>query len=306
MVQVMCIARFLSAVALSWDAGHHTFGITLGLISCLAASVAAYVFNGIADMSEDSENGSTRPIASGRLPVLQAVRFTSVVAVLAMAAGIAAGIGVEVAAYLALGYLYSGPPRPAKRSGVMASIVIAGLGGTVFWAGAAASGNAYVADVVLFGTVMSAWMGMVGALLKDLNDVPGDAQAGRRTFAVLFGNAIVAYWAAASGAALAVGGVVAAGLLAPILLPSMAVFAAGATVVSSKSIHLARRGQGADLRAPYRAFMVVQYVSIAALWVTIIIGHAILRGPAEEASQPMPAAFGETGFKTSPSLGYTV
>jgi 4-hydroxybenzoate polyprenyltransferase len=270
LVQVMFLSRFLAGAALTGRAGAHLASVAAGAVAWFAAAVAVYVFNGIMDVAEDRGNGSRRPIASGRLPRASAAIFTSCAAALALGIGTTAGIAVGALLFLGLGYLYSGPPRPAKRSGVATCAVIAALGLVTFWAGARAAQGHSVAAAV-FGLVMSGWMGLVGALAKDITDMPGDALAGRHTFAVRYGIIPVARGAAAFAFAVAVAGVTAATLTAPVLLPSMLVLTVGAGRIAGDCRSLA----GETPRNPYRSFMAAQYAAIAVLGITLLARHAI-------------------------------
>ncbi|WP_182878052.1 UbiA family prenyltransferase [Microbispora sp. H10670] len=270
LVQVMFLSRFLAGAALTGRVGAHVVSVAAGAVAWSAAAVAVYVFNGIMDVAEDRGNGSRRPIASGRLSRANATAFTGCAAALALAIGTTAGITVHVLLFLGLGYLYSGPPRAAKRAGAAACAVIAALGLATFWAGARAA-HGHSAAVVVFGLVMSGWMGLVGALAKDIADVPGDALAGRRTFAVRYGITPVARCAAALAVAVAVAGDAAAALTAPVLLPSMLILTLGACRVAGDCRSLA----GETPRNPYRSFMATQYATIAALGITLFTRHAI-------------------------------
>lgn len=269
-VQVMFLSRFLAGAVLTGRAGAHLVSVAGGAVGWFAAAVAVYVFNGIMDVAEDRGNGSRRPIASGRLPRASAAIFTGCAAALALGIGTTAGIAVDALLFLGLGYLYSGPPRPAKGAGVATCAVIAALGLATFWAGARAA-HGHSAAAVVFGLVMSGWMGLVGALAKDITDVPGDALAGRHTFAVRYGIVPVARCTAALAVAVAVAGVTATALTAPVLLPSMLVLTLGACRVAGDCRSLS----GEMPRNPYHSFMAAQYATIAALGLTLLARHAI-------------------------------
>jgi 4-hydroxybenzoate polyprenyltransferase/chlorophyll synthase/homogentisate solanesyltransferase/geranylgeranylglycerol-phosphate geranylgeranyltransferase len=270
LVQVMFLSRFLAGAALTGRAGEHLGPVAAGAVAWLAAAVAVYVFNGVMDVAEDRGNGSRRPIASGRLPRAGAAIFTACTAGLTLGIGATAGILAEVLLFLGLGYLYSGPPRPAKRSGTAACAVIAALGLVTVWAGMRAA-QGYSTSAVVFGLVVSGWMGLVGALAKDVTDVPGDTLAGRDTFAVRHGIVRVARYTAALAITVALAGVAAAALTAPVLLPAMLVLAAGAGRVAADC----RTVAGSAPRDPYRSFMATQYATIATLAVTLLAAGVI-------------------------------
>ncbi|MER5704057.1 UbiA family prenyltransferase [Micromonospora sp. NPDC002296] len=265
LVQVMFLSRFLAGAALTGQARAHLAAVAVGAVAWSSAAVAVYIFNGVMDVAEDRGNGSHRPIASGRLPRSSAAALAGGTAALALGAGAVAGIEVEVLIFLGLGFVYSGPPFPAKRQGMAASVVVAGLGLLTFLGGMGAA-QGFSAAAVVFGLVMSGWMGLVGALAKDLTDVPGDAVAGRRTFAVRHGVGPVARYTAVLAVGVAATGLTAAALAAPILLPSMLVLTAAAfrLAVDCRSL------TGNALAQPYRSFMAGQYGAVAALGLSLV------------------------------------
>jgi 4-hydroxybenzoate polyprenyltransferase len=273
-VQVIFLNRFLAGAVLTGSADKHLRSIAAGAAAWVAAAVAVYVFNGMMDVVEDRGNGSPRPIASGRLRLRGAGTFTGCAAILAAVLGIGAGVGIEVGLFLCLCYLYSGPPRPAKGSGAAALTVIASLGLVTFYAGTRAA-HASSPAAVVFGLVMSGWMTLVGALAKDISDVPGDALGGRRTFPVRYGIISVARCTIVLAAVVGAAGIAASFLTAPILLPSMLVLAVGAYRVVAKCRSLAIAPAAAEqLRAPYQGFMVTQYAVTAVIWITLLLRYA--------------------------------
>lgn len=274
LVQVMFVSRFLAGAVLTGGVGEHGASVVTGTVAWFSASVSVYVFNGVMDVAEDRANRSRRPIASGRLPRANTLVFMGCATVLALGLGTAVGIVIDVALFLGLGYLYSGPPLPAKRSGPAASAVITGLGLTTFWAGAhTAQGSS--PDAVVFGLVMSGWMGLVGALAKDIGDVPGDALAGRRTFAVRYGIVPVARSTAVLAVVVGAAGIAASALTAPILLPSMLVLAICSLRLAGRCRSLAVHSALTTTRDPYRTFMAAQYAVTGTLGITLLAHHAI-------------------------------
>lgn len=88
---------------------------------------------------------------------------------------------------------------------------------------------------MIAGIALSAWMGLVGALVKDLSDVRGDAIAGRKTWAVVFGAWRPARYAAVVALAVALAGTAASALLALILMPAMLVLLVGALLIAARA-----------------------------------------------------------------------
>lgn len=269
-VQVLFIGRFLAVASLGGEVGGHAGTITAGNVTWFAATVAVYVFNGIMDVPEDRGNCSRRPIASGRLTLPAASWFAAGAAVAALALGALAGIEIPLVVFLVLGYVYSGPPRAAKRSAPAASAVVMGLGLVTSWASVQASGGTITTAILVFALVMSAWMGLVGAVVKDLGDALGDAIAGRRTFAVLYGVQHVARWAGIVAVTVAVAGLAAAIVWAPVLVPAMLALFVGAILVWVRCGEMATRRKGKQSRGPYRAFMIAQYSFISVTAISLI------------------------------------
>jgi 4-hydroxybenzoate polyprenyltransferase len=232
---------------------------------------AVYLLNGVTDVGEDRINGSGRPVASGALGLGEAKAGAAVLAALALLGAVALGRppAWSVAAALAMGWAYSGPPFYLKRrpAGLAA---MAGLGGLLtYYAGYAAGGGGAqdLPGLLAFAAVMSLWMGLVGQS-KDLSDAEGDERAGRRSLPVAWGEhaARIAY----SGMALALGGafLVGAALFFPSLLPAAVVLALGALVFAVVALGDGGRDAGrSERRRPYKVFMVTQYAANAAIMV---------------------------------------
>ncbi len=229
----------------------------------ICATLSVYILNGVMDVEEDRINGSSRPIASGKLKVEQAAGVTAGLAVLSVAGSFALGglmVG-SVVVLLALGWLYSGPPFYLKRSptgwailGIIAAIV-------TYNAGYASNGGS--GDIIsfsIFATVMALWLGIVSQT-KDLSDIEGDKQAGRRSGPVIWGENIARL--VFSGAALCLGGgyVLSAALFAPGLLIPAFVLAFGAVAVAVISLGPWSRGEKPRRRRAYKAFMLTQYAA---------------------------------------------
>lgn len=269
-VQIIFMARFAAGSLLAGHSVIHLARMLAGLTTWLAVTAAVYLFNGVMDVTEDKKNGSRRPIASGRLPRRTAAWLTAWMALISAACGMESGIEIPVIVMLVLGYAYSGPPWPAKRYGPTASIVIAGLGFVTVWAGAMVGGRLTVAAKI-FAVIMSAWMGLVGSLVKDLGDVVGDAFAGRRTSCVIYGRSRVARLSSILAISTAGAGVAAAATYASALTPAMSVLSVASVVVVVLCLRLAASPGSVEPRSPYKAFMVAQYAFVAATILASII-----------------------------------
>ncbi|MEV6771969.1 UbiA family prenyltransferase [Nocardia sp. NPDC051030] len=276
-VQIIFLIRLCTAAILSGAAylGPRMWELALAWV---LATLAIYVYNGIADVTEDRANGSTRPISRGALPVR--VASIGVVGTGGLALGIDALIDPAgplpwlMLAYLFLGYAYSGAPFYAKTRGSSAVLVVLGLGVLTYADGWEAGGGHSLLPVLL-GVTMSLWMGGVGALVKDLSDAAGDAAAGRRTPVIVYGELGVRVLASGNAVLIASGYLVVVVLFGvTVLLPSAIALLAGAVAVAVLAATTRRATTRAGRRLPYRAFMVAQYAAHIAVIGAVMVAHA--------------------------------
>jgi len=250
-------ASFASPVPALATSPELWFGAALW--GCTMSSV--YVLNGVMDIEEDRVNRSARPVARGDLTRTQAAGATAAFAVLGVAGGslLEPALALNAGAVLLLGWLYSGPPLFLKRWPVGLAGV-AGLGGVItYHAGYSVGGRAGGAlDLVLFAGVMALWMGLVGQT-KDLSDVEGDREAGRRSGPVAWGEGTARAFYSAAALVLGVTYLAGAALAARELLVSAVVLMVGALTVAATSLGPWGRGERYARRRPYRAFMLAQY-----------------------------------------------
>lgn len=264
-VQVAFLLRFVVGVASAAQLPDSLVRPALGMAALWCAVVCAYLLNGVTDVQEDRANGSQRPIARGDLPERTAANGTVLLACAALLLGGLAGPGVVLwtAGFLVLGWAYSAEPVKAKCSSTRCAVVVFGLGATAYGAGVSATGSGWTATGVVFAGVMSAWMSLVGAVVKDLGDVSGDAAGGRRTVAVVHGPAVARAMAVAGAVIVGTAAPTLALLWAPSALVGAVPVALGAAWVVTRVVRGARREHADRLqrRGAYRAFMVTQYVA---------------------------------------------
>ncbi|MFF9144220.1 UbiA family prenyltransferase [Streptomyces sp. NPDC014861] len=264
-VQLVFLTRFaLGALCATAAGGGRPAArdVLVGAVALYGAVLATYLLNGVMDIAEDRVNGSRRPVARGDLPARTAARVVagSAVVSLLLAASVPGLVGL-VALLLVLGWAYSMPPFTAKRKTSSGAVVVTAAGLVAYLAGAvAAHGSMATGPLVLCG-VLALWMGAVGAVSKDLSDVPGDTAAGRATFAVVRGERAARHFVAVAAPVLGAAGL-AVGLLGdPVVLAGAVPLAAGAGAVVWRCL----RPRPDHPRAPYRAFMVTQYAANAGL-----------------------------------------
>jgi 4-hydroxybenzoate polyprenyltransferase len=266
-VLLITLLRFLAGAVLGAASGRgHPVAMAGGAVTIELAMFSCYLLNGIMDLPEDRINGSRRPLARGALPPPVALRVAGGAAALSLAGAMALGSGIAVAVtvVLAIGYLYSGPPWYLKRQSFGTAVTGISFGLLAYYGGKAAYTGQGGADLSLvlavFALAMSLWIGVVGALTKDLPDVQGDAEAGRRTLAVVINEPLLRLLI--SILALAVGGtfLIVAILITPVLWWLAMMQLAGAIAVAALSLSNVSRGSRKRRRRPYRAFMVTQYM----------------------------------------------
>lgn len=264
-VQVTIVGRFLAGSLLVWPAPEKMrWQVPIATIAWLAAGVAVYLFNGAADAVEDRANASTRPIASGRVANRDALLVVQGTIVLSLALSATTGIIIQAVTFLMLGYAYSGPPFLAKGHWAAASICIGASGAVTFWAASQAVGH-ISAEAIIAGAALAAWMGLVGALVKDLSDTEGDRISGRKTYAVVFGEYRTGRYAAAFALIIGLLASVASARLTPFALPVMVTLLAGGILIAIRSNRNASSARRYDARAQYRIFMLTQHVAVLVL-----------------------------------------
>lgn len=264
-VQGIFLLRFLAGASFAdslFAGGVLNLSLWAGAALWVCVTLSAYILNGVMDVEEDRINGSSRPVARGKLKVAQAAGVAGGLAVLGVVGGLALGslMAWSVVAALSLGWLYSGPPFYLKRwpSGLAAVAILAAL--ITYNAGYAANGGGSydILSLLVFTVVMALWMGLVGQT-KDLSDIEGDKQAGRRSGPVIWGEDTARL--VFSGVALCLGGgyVVSATLFATSLLMPAFMLTSGAVVLAVITLGPWSRGDKARRRRPYQVFMLTQY-----------------------------------------------
>jgi 4-hydroxybenzoate polyprenyltransferase len=238
--------------------------VAVAALGWLAATWAIYLINGVADIAEDRENHSERPIARGRLPLPVAIVLCWVLAAFAVMCCLLVSVHMAVLAVLmlAVGWAYSMGPCPFKMSmpGFLFSVTALGL--ITYLAGWCAAGGEWSNPLLIFGIAMSLWMGLVGST-KDLPDTEGDRLAGRRTPPIVLGQhrarVLTAVLASVLGWTFLIASATARG--ASGLLPAAVVVCAGSVVVSVVLLSAISHGDRHVRRRPYRVFMTTQYAT---------------------------------------------
>ena len=92
-VQGIFLLRFLAGASFAGPVfvGGVNFPLWGGAALCVCATLSVYILNGVMDVEEDQVNGSSRPVASGKLAVTQAAGVAGGLAVLSVMGSFALG-----------------------------------------------------------------------------------------------------------------------------------------------------------------------------------------------------------------------
>jgi 4-hydroxybenzoate polyprenyltransferase len=262
-VQGIFLLRFLAGASFAGPLFTEgiNFPLWVGAVFWICATLSVYILNGVMDVEEDRINNSSRPIASGKLSVAQAAGVTGGLAALSVIGSFALGSTMvwSVIVLLALGWFYSGPPFYVKRSATGWAILGLVTALITYYAGYTSNGGEGGGpSLAVFAVVMGLWLGIVSQT-KDLSDIEGDKQAGRRSGPVVWGEDVARL--VFSGTALSLGGgyILAATLFVPSLLVPAFVLAAGAVILAVITLGPWSRGDKSRRRRSYKAFMLTQY-----------------------------------------------
>lgn len=232
--------------------------------SWLLAVWGVYLVNGISDIDGDRLNGSSRPLATGRLDKGFATAMVAVLFALSLllALPVAGPFPLAVVAFVALGVVYSIGPWAAKNVGAVGLVVAAAGAFLTYLAAAHVVSEVVPASAFAFASVASAWIAIAGHT-KDFGDVAGDRAEGRRTLPVVLGEER-ARLLVALGTALVSSIALVLALAVEQVRTLLFLGAAGPFVIVSL-LRGSRVGSGRPKR-PYRAFMTGQYaLNVAAL-----------------------------------------
>ncbi len=265
-VQVIFLVRFATAATLTlYGGGQLSARLATGAIAWLLLTLATYLVNGVGDVVEDRANGSSRPLASGRLDPRLALRAAQACTAvgLGLAAATSPGFLAAAVAMAVLGWAYSAGPAPLKTTTAGTMLAVLGGGLLTYTAGWEAARGPAFGELVVVAALMSAWMA-VGGLCKDLGDTTGDRLTGRRTLAVRWGQDMACRALAAVALAVGAAAVVAAMAL-PLVAPAGLIMAGGAILVALLALRSTRWPERAEQRRAYRSYMLIQYAAHVAI-----------------------------------------
>ncbi len=166
-----------------------SFELVTAALAAASVAAAGNVFNDVCDVEIDRVNRPDRPLPGGKVGPGTAL----VEAALLAAAGLVAAwwlgpaTGLIAMFTLVLLYLYS---RYLKRTAVWGNLAVAAAGAAAFPFGAVATGS-FGRSWIPAGFALLFHLGR--EIVKDLEDVTGDGQAGARTLPLRWGAA-AAVW----------------------------------------------------------------------------------------------------------------
>ncbi len=275
-VQLIFAARFAVGGAFLL-ATTHDLNLLLALtgqIAWLFAAWAVYLYNGLTDRIEDQANGSSRPIATGKLEATTATYICAALATGGLLIGslVSLQFAALIVGMLALGALYSAGHTPLKSFPVLG---LATAGGGVFLT-YVAGGYAYTGhlepSLLLIATVMALWTVAAGNT-KDFGDIEGDREAGRKSLPILLGIPRAAAFTSTASCAVAALALL-VGILVPLAIP-LWMLIPGSVVIAVRLRSIDPDQSRQLLRRGYRSFMQSQYAANIGLLIVCLIGGLV-------------------------------
>lgn len=259
-VQAVFLLRLVAATGLPWQVRTSD---AIAIAGWLPLTVAIYVFNGVTDIRSDIANGSARPIASGQLSRVAALRWCAGSAVIGLTCCwfVAPEMFVLGTILLTVGWAYS--DGPALKNAPVGFGLIVGLGAALTYvAGWFAAGGSDTGALPVM-LAIAAWVGLCCAS-KDFSDIDGDRLAGRHTWPIVLGPRAAARLLAVI--ALAASGLAVTGaILARTWIVPAAVLCCGSLMLAVVSVKSATNPDRSTRRRPYRAFLATQFAANVAL-----------------------------------------
>lgn len=262
-VVILFLLRFLAGASFAGPifTGRTSFSLWGGAVLWVCVTLSVYILNGIMDVEEDRINNSSRPIASRRLTVAQAIWVAGMLGILSVLGGLILGglMACSIVAALVLGWLYSGPPFYLKRWPLAWALMGIAAAFITYNAGYLSNGGGGdLLSFSVFACMMASWLGVVSQT-KDLSDMEGDERVGRRSVPVIIGeNSSRLVF---SGVALCLGFayLLSAMIFAPHLMVPAFLLMVGAAAVAMVMLGSWSRGGRSRRRRPYKVFMFTQY-----------------------------------------------
>ncbi len=234
----------------------------LGAAAALAAVSGANALNDCLDREADVVNRPMRPIPSGRVSVRGAAVISGIAYALALVLGALAGgpSFLVVVTWVGLTALYS---ASFKRILVVGNLVAAVLTASIVVLGGVTQGKV---EPLVIPFIMALVANVGREVVKDIEDIEGDARAGVVTLATRFGPERA--YTVARITTVVLMGVVAAPCFAQLYGPGYAVVAGAIELILIWQLVLpSRRPEPADLRLHAGALKLVMVMGLVAFLV---------------------------------------
>lgn len=181
------------SVVVSVHLGMNVAVLILGFILFVAMYGIVAIQNDLSDYEADKINGRRDiPYARGVLTESQLIKTMFALSIIATITGLIlnASVLIWVAAYIMLGYIYSGPLN-IKSRGMLASLLLGICYGALPWI-IAGSVTGQLNDMSLLGMAFISFVFSSGIIvLKDFKDIKGDRATNKRTLLVRSGASFV-------------------------------------------------------------------------------------------------------------------
>jgi 4-hydroxybenzoate polyprenyltransferase len=259
-VQVVFLMRSTAGSGL---VQHPSLKTLYGIGGWVLITIAIYVFNGVTDLEADRTNSSKRPLATGHLSTVTALRACLALAAVGIGLCWLVGpfeVGLAVG-FLALGWAYSA--GPALKNSATGFAVVIGLGAALTYSAGWVAGGRITTHGLVLALSVSLWVGVCCAS-KDFSDIDGDRVAGRHTWPVVLGTRRAARVLSALAVATAVGTVVIAARFGANVAPAVTL-TIGSLALAAVAVRSASAPARATRRRPYRAFISTQYATNASM-----------------------------------------
>lgn len=181
-----CLITFLTVIVASFIASENSLTFSTVLLGAIVASIiaaAGNVINDYFDIETDRIAHPDRPLVTGKIEKHKALRFYILINFTAVLISYFIStliLGIVLFSFLLL-FLYS---LTLKRIILLGNVTIAFLTGLVFLYGGVLVGNIYAAVIP---SVFAFLINFIREIVKDIQDINGDLNAGVITFPAKYG-----------------------------------------------------------------------------------------------------------------------
>ncbi len=168
------------------------------ILNPLIASLATFlvcasgnIVNDIVDVHIDRINRPERVLVQQKLSITIAKVYATLLNIIALSLALFINLDVFIAALSAISLLYLYNYK-AKQAPLIGNIIIALLAGMVFITGGLSINRVLTMTLPgpLIGAIFAFLFHLVREIIKDIEDIDGDLQAGLKTIPILFGKRV--------------------------------------------------------------------------------------------------------------------